>query len=192
MNNTVDYYNDNDLEYYNLTIEVDMSPICEKFLQYVRPGGRIIDIGSGSGRDIKYFLSKGYKATGIDASKELCRISWDNGFNVENITIQEWNPNTHYDGIWANASLVHIPMEDIEDFFIKAKGCLNENGVIFVSMKVDLIKEYDEKGRFFCPFDETSLSMILQEQPSLQLVEKWYTQDNLARTDFRWLNFILK
>lgn len=78
MNNTVDYYNDNALEYYNLTIEVDMSPICEKFLQYVRPGGRIIDIGSGSGRDIKYFLSKGYKATGIDASKELCRISWDN------------------------------------------------------------------------------------------------------------------
>lgn len=191
MNNTIDYYNNNAQEYFRLTREVDMSPICEEFLEYVRPGGKIIDIGSGSGRDIKYFLDRGYKATGIDASKELCRISRNLGLNVENITIQEWKPKDCYDGIWANASLVHIPLKDIEDFIIKAKGCLNKNGVIFVSMKVGLPKEYDEKGRFFCPFDESSLAMILQKQPSLQLLEKWYTKDNLARSDFRWLNFIL-
>ena len=192
MNRTIEYYNENAQSYYELTAHVDLSPLCDRFLRHVIPGGKIIDIGSGSGRDIKYFLSKGYKATGIDASKELCRISCDNGLNVENITIQEWDPKDHYDGIWANASLLHIPMKDIEDFFIKAKGCLNENGAIFVSMKVGLIKEYDEKGRFFCPFDDTSLSMIIQKHPALQLIEKWYTQDNLARTDFQWLNFILQ
>lgn len=192
MNKTIDYYDENAQEYYRMTVDVDMSVLCDKFLEYVTPGGKIIDVGSGSGRDIKYFLRKGYKATGIDASKELCRISRNQGLDVEEITIQEWVPKECYDGIWANASLVHIPIDDIEYFFVKAKGCLNDGGVIFASMKVGLVMDYDEKGRFFCVFDEASLMALLQKQPSLQLIDKWYSQDNLARSDFRWLNFIIK
>ena len=82
----------------------------------MKPGGVIIDIGSGSGRDIKYFLSRGYKATGIDVSKELWRLSRNQGFEGANVTIQDWIPQERYNGIWINVSLVHIPLEDIESF----------------------------------------------------------------------------
>lgn len=129
MNRTIEYYNENAQSYYELTVHADMSLLCDRFLRYVTPGGKIIDIGSGSGRDITYFLSKGYEAEGIDASFELCRISNEHGIKVENITIQDWNPREFYDGIWANASLVHVPLKEIELFFVKAKRFLKKRGL---------------------------------------------------------------
>lgn len=192
MNRTIEYYNENAQSYYELTVHADMSLLCDRFLRYVTPGGKIIDIGSGSGRDITYFLSKGYEAEGIDASFELCRISNEHGIKVENITIQDWNPREFYDGIWANASLVHVPLKEIELFFVKAKRFLKKEGVIFASMKVGLQTDYGEKGRFFCMFDESTMGVILKRHPELKLVDQWYSQDRLAREDIRWINFILK
>lgn len=87
MNKTIDYYDENAQEYCRLTVGVDMSALCDKFLEYVMPGGKIIDIGSGSGRDIQYFIRKGYIAEGIDASSELCQLSQENGLIVKNMTI---------------------------------------------------------------------------------------------------------
>ncbi len=191
MNTTIAYYDENALEYCRQTANADMSPLCDRFLQYIRSGGRIIDIGSGSGRDIRYFISHGYEATGIDASSELCRILSSQGISVENVTIQEWEPQGHYDGIWANASLLHIPLDEVERFLVKAKASLNDGGVIFASMKTGLTKEYDEKGRFFCPFDEHTLKSILQNHPSLRLIDLWHSQDALGREDVRWINFLV-
>ena len=48
---TIDYYNKNALDYFNKTCKIDMSANCERFCRYVKPGGCIIDIGAGSGRD---------------------------------------------------------------------------------------------------------------------------------------------
>lgn len=133
------------LNYYELTAHADMSPLCDRFLRYVTPGGKIIDIGSGHGKDIKYFLSKGYEAEGIDASFELCRISNEHGLKVENITIRDQNPREFCDGIWANASLVYVSVKEIETFFVKAKSFLKKEGAIFASMKVGL--QTDNNGR---------------------------------------------
>lgn len=58
-NKTIDYYNSNAAQYFNNTVDVDMTECCDRFLKYVTPGGRIIDIGAGSGRDIKYFIGTG-------------------------------------------------------------------------------------------------------------------------------------
>lgn len=72
---TTAYYDQSAEEYFNRTVEVDMSTTCNRFLQHVKPGGRIIDIGAGSGRDIKYFLNAGFVVEGIDASLELCQLA---------------------------------------------------------------------------------------------------------------------
>lgn len=188
---TIEYYDKNAQTYYDITAHVDMSSLCDRFLNYVVPGGKIIDIGSGSGRDIKYFINKGYKASGIDASSELCKISKEHGLEVENVTIQDWTPEECYDGIWANASLIHLTPEELEAFLVRGKSYLNEDGVIFASMKVGLENEYDEKGRYFCIFDNSLLMSILKRHPDLKLIDKWYSQDKLGREDFEWFNFIL-
>ena len=73
-----------------VTVNVDMSECCERFLKYVVPGGRIIDIGAGSGRDINYFKDRGYVVEGIDASEEMCRLAADySGAEVNCDSIQD-------------------------------------------------------------------------------------------------------
>lgn len=94
-----------------------MSECCDRFFKYVVPGGRIIAIGAGSGRDIKYFKDRGYIVEGIDASKEMCRLAADySGAEVSCMRIQEWHPEKKYDGIWANASLPYLLFNEIEKF----------------------------------------------------------------------------
>ena len=190
MNDTIEYYNKNAQSYYEITAHIDMSLLCDRFLSHVTPGGKIIDIGSGSGRDIQYFIDKGYKAEGIDASAELCKISQEHGLIVKNITIQDWIPERCYDGIWANASLVHIRLKEFEEFLIKAKGCLNKDGVIFISMKIGMENDRDEKGRYVCVFDEFSLLSILSRHPDLRVLDQWYSKDLMSRDTFEWLNVI--
>ena len=72
---TIDYYNNNAVKFATGTINVDMSTIQNKFLAYLKEGGRILDLGCGAGRDTKYFLSQGYDVEAVDGSEELCKMA---------------------------------------------------------------------------------------------------------------------
>lgn len=191
-NQTIEYYNQNAQAYYDKTIHIDMSKLCDQFLEHIKPGGTIIDIGCGSGRDMKYFIERGFRAEGIDASAEMCRLAGTLSLNIENISIEAWNPRKKYDGIWANASLLHISISQIDSFFAKAEACMNTDGALFASMKTGLKSDIDEAGRYFCPFSEKDLDEILTRHPVFLLCDKWYSDDKLGRNTFRWLHFILK
>lgn len=74
INSTLAYYNQTASIYFTNTVAVDMSAICNKFLSYLPRGVRIVDIGAGSGRELRYFKAAGYEVEGIDASIELCKL----------------------------------------------------------------------------------------------------------------------
>lgn len=192
MNQTIEYYNKNAQEYYSKTVKTDMSKLCDRFLKYVKTGGTIIDIGCGSGRDMKYFIEHGYQAVGIDASYEMCKLAGSLKLDIENVSIEEWVPKRKYDGIWANASLLHVPFPEIDSFFRKSESCMNAGGIVFISMKVGLKKDCDEKGRYFFPFSENILDTILVNHKTFRLRDKWYSDDKLGRNEFQWLNVILE
>ena len=58
MNETITYYNQNAEEYFNKTVNVSMQESYDQFEAYLKPGDKILDLGCGSGRDSRYFLSK--------------------------------------------------------------------------------------------------------------------------------------
>lgn len=192
-NTTIDYYNCNADQYFNNTVNVDMSECCDRFLEYIVPGGRIIDIGAGSGRDIKYFKDRGYVVEGLDASEEMCRLASDYS-EVEVICerIQDWHPQRKYDGIWANASLLHLPLAEIEDFICRTSDCLNPNGAFYISMKKGIQTGYDNNGRFFTDFSENKVQQIVSKSTAFFVTESWETRDGMSREAFRWFNLILK
>ena len=64
---SIEYYNKNALEFYNNTVSVDMTQMCEEFIKLVKPEGKILDAGCGSGRDTLFFLSRGLQVVSIDA-----------------------------------------------------------------------------------------------------------------------------
>ena len=74
-NQTLEYYNKNSEKFVEDTRFVEFTEMQEIFLALLPSDGYILDYGCGSGRDTKYFLSRGFRVDAIDGSVELCRIS---------------------------------------------------------------------------------------------------------------------
>lgn len=190
---TINYYDKNALDYFNKTCKIDMSANCERFCRYVKPGGCIIDIGAGSGRDMRYFKAQGYEVEGIDASKELCQVaSAYADAQVINIPVSEWIPSHRYDGVWANASILHLSQTEIAGFFKKLPMILNPSGAAYISMKTGINSGYDTYGRYFTGITEQELREFVIAESKLKITEIWYSVDALQRDDVNWINIIVR
>ena len=189
---TLRYYNSHAREYFDETVSADMRKTCDRFLKYVRLGGTIMDVGAGSGRDLKYFIERGYDAEGIDASEELCIWASEYaGVSVDCVRIQDWRPGRRYAGIWASASLLHLEMPEIEAFIRRLPALLEEGGAAYISLKSGIKTGMDEKGRYFTNVIERELQAILDSVPELKIADKWDSDDTMRRRGFHWMNVIL-
>lgn len=192
-NGTIEYYDRHAKEYFQNTVQADMSETCDRFLKYVKAGGKIVDLGAGSGRDIAYFKDKGFQVEGIDASDEMCRLaSKYTGIDIQCQKIQDWNPSEIYNGIWANASLLHITPEEFENFLLRVESYLSDFGVLYVSMKSGIITGRDPDGRYFAGFTLEKVQQMVEKDSMFHILECWTTEDSLKRKDFKWINVILR
>lgn len=191
MNTTNKFYEENAAAYFSQTINTPMS--YDRFLAYLAPRSTIMDLGCGSGRDAKHFMEQGYQVHALDSSVALGQlVSTTLTIPVTISTIEEWAPAKKYDGIWSCASLLHLEWSEIKSFFARLPHFLEQNGVIFVSVKSGIETGFDEKGRYFTNFTEEMVEEILTLVPQLALEELWYSGDNLNRDGFKWMNFIIK
>lgn len=192
-NKTIAYYDNCAKQYFTSTVNTDMSVNCDRFLQYVKPGGTIIDIGAGSGRDILYFMNKGYRVEGIDAAPEMCRLASEyTGVPVSCCKIQEWVSDKKYDGIWANASLSHLSLEEVEEFIMRVDSMLENQGVVYISLKSGIETGIDVTGRYFTNFTEEKVRQIISKNTAMEVVDSWKTEDKLQREGFVWINLVLQ
>jgi len=192
-NETIEYYNNNAKEYFDKSVAVDMSQLYKEFLKYVPSGGSILDIGCGSGRDLKYFVDHGYVAEGIEASPELNKLAIEySGCCVHLDSIQNFKTAKKFDALWACASLLHLRQNELVDFFRNISSYLLPGGIAFISMKTGIKTGLDKLGRYFLNFDDVTLNDILHSNDRLQVIGKWKSCDSMGRADFEWYNVILK
>lgn len=187
------YYENNAERYAAETFSADMSEQYQSFLPLLKKGAKILDVGSGSGRDACYFQKQGYQVTALEPSKNLGR-EIRKVFSGELVCsdIQNYRPTERYDGIWACASLIHLQEEEVLQFFEKIDQYLNDNGIIYISGKNGLSTGKVEDGRFFLEFTEQLVEKILTVNKQLKLEQLWYTEDVSGRRGFRWLNVVLR
>ena len=173
-------------------MNVDISDIRNRFLKYVKPKGKILDAGCGSGRDSLAFMKSGFQVDAFDASEEICRITSEMlDIKVECKRFEDLSGDPEYDGIWACASLLHVDGSDLPRVMENLKRLLNPDGIIYVSFKEgDTEKIWN--GRFFHDMTEDSARELFQNT-DLELLELFRTQD--ARKDRKgefWINIIGK
>ena len=193
MNSTIDYYNRNADEYFARTADVNFDALYSRFLKYIPDGGRIMDLGCGSGRDVKWFYDHGYEAFGLDASRELVsKASIEYDIPVCTGLIEEWTSSTTFDGVWCCASLMHLDDDALEQFFVNLQYNLKPGGVLFMSVKSGIETGLDEQGRYLRNFTEEDVREIINRHSELEVRELWYTEDKLARDTFKWMNVIIE
>ena len=187
------YYESNAERYAAETFFADMSEQYQRFLPLLKKGAKILDVGSGSGRDACYIQKHGYQVTALEPSKNLCReIRKVFSGEIECSDIQNYQPAERYDGIWACASLIHLQEEEILCFFEKIEQLLKANGIIYISGKNGIPTGKAEDGRYFLEFSEYLVEKILIVNEQLKLEQLWYTGDVSGRRGFRWLNVIFR
>ena len=187
------YYESNAERYASETFSADMSEQYQRFLPLLKKGAKILDVGSGSGRDAFYFQKHGYQVTALEPSKNLGR-EIRKVFSGEIVCsdIQSYQPMERYDGIWACASLIHLQEEEILCFFKKMDMYLSDNGIVYASGKSGISTGEVADGRFFLEFTEQLVEKILTVNKQLKLEKLWYSEDVSGRQGFRWLNVVLR
>ena len=185
---SVDYYNRNAETYFASTVQSDVHDLRLKFLVHVPIGGDILDAGCGSGRDALAFRRAGYRVTAFDASIEMCRMARQyTELPVIQMTFQEMMWHGAFDGIWACASLLHVPREELPEILRHFVHALRPNGVLYGSFKYGSDERIVD-GRRFTDMTEADLEPLFQ-LIGFNSVEYWTTNDvRPGRTEERWLN----
>ncbi|HSQ14511.1 MAG TPA: class I SAM-dependent methyltransferase, partial [Candidatus Deferrimicrobium sp.] len=134
---TVNHYDQRAEIFWRDTRDHDVSQNIQALLQAIvgTPPFRILDFGCGPGRDLKAFKDLGHEPVGLDGSARFAAMARDlTGCEVwhqDFLTLQL--PVEHFDGIFANASLFHIPSQELPRILKELWQTLKPRGVLFSS-----------------------------------------------------------
>ena len=189
---SIEFYEKNAQSYFDSTVDLDLSKIYSRFTNLLPTDARILDAGCGSGRDIKYFLSKGYRVDAFDASKEMAQLATQyTGIRIINSTFDSFTSKEKYNGIWACASLVHISREEIIRTLSNLCTHLDEDGVLYFSMKYKN-EDREEDERRFTEIDDEFLKYEIKSSKEFELVDSFLTTDIRVQQSNIWINVLLK
>ena len=131
------HYDQNAISYDEGTQGHDVSQNINALLRAIKtePPFTILDFGCGPGRDLQTFTKLGHNATGLEGSQQAAQIArTKSGCNV---LVQDFFnldlPEGYFDGIFANASLFHIPNNILPKVLGNLWACLKPNGILFSS-----------------------------------------------------------
>lgn len=190
---TLEYYGQNSEGFVSGTLTADMAETRSRFAAHLPPKGTVLDFGCGSGRDAKAFLDAGFSVEAADGSEELCALASSYiGIPVKRMLFGELDACERYDGIWACASILHLPKDELADVIGKIEKALKHSGVLYASFKYG---EYEgmRNGRYFTDFTEESLKAFWDSVTDMSVFDLWITEDvRPGRENERWLNFLAR
>lgn len=186
---TLGYYNKNAAGFVESTVDVEFGELQERFARMLPEGGRILDLGCGSGRDSLAFMSSGFVVDAVDGSEAMAKAASElTGLPVARALFNEYEPKGPYDGVWACSSLLHVPSCDLAPIIGKYTGHLKPDGVFYMSFKLGDF-EGMRNGRWFTDFDEESFSELIDGIDDLRIDTLDVTFDvRPGRADEKWLN----
>jgi len=189
LRETIKTYDDFSEIFINRYLEnKEIIPFRNEFLSLVK-GNIILDVGSGSGRDSKFFFDKGFEVKSIDLSEKMINFSSNYCKDVDFIKM-DFNKldfeDGFFDGLWVSSSIVHVKKENIENVIKEFYRVLKIGGVIFISFKPGNKEEFVKEdyllgeGRFFAFYflDELRKLLILSgfeiiKHNTLELNSNW-------------------
>ncbi len=186
----MNYYDDNYQDFISRTLEVDMSELYIPFCNKLASESKILDIGCGPGRDLKYFSSIGHIPIGLEPSQQLADFGRKySDCKIIETTIQEFQSETLFDGIWACASILHLSSSELGEALHNIAGLMHGGSIFYCSFKLGS-HEGIRNGRYFNDQTMDSFTELLPE--SLKISQSWISEDLRPQTLQKWLNLHLE
>ncbi|MFI3135812.1 MAG: class I SAM-dependent methyltransferase [Methylococcaceae bacterium] len=135
---TLNHYNKNAEAFWQGTKDHDVTQNYAAFLAPfpLNQPLDILDFGCGPGRDVAYFKALGHRPVGLDGSDVFCDMARQyTGCPILQQTFLKLDlPPQAFDGIFANASLFHVPSQELPRVLADLHAALRPNGILFLSI----------------------------------------------------------
>jgi SAM-dependent methyltransferase len=193
VSGSVGFYEENAEDFFRRSVDVDMAPGWQAFTALLGPGSRVLDAGCGSGRDALFFHKAGYRVTATEASPKLAALARQHTcLDVEVMTFDQMDWRETFDGVWACASLLHVPRAELPQAMRKLRDALVPGGVWWMSFKYGTT-ERQAVGRHFTDLDEAGAEALLAEVGGLTLLSMDVGADGRPdRAAERWLSVLCR
>ena len=190
---TLAFYDQNSEKFFAGTLAADMGMARSRFTECLPSGAFILDFGCGAGRDTKAFREAGFRVEAVDGSEELCALASSyTGIHVQRMLFGELDACEQYDGIWACASILHLPRNELADVIGRLERALRPGGVLYASFKYGDF-EGMRNGRYFTDFTEETMKLFWKETTALQIFDMWISEDVRSdRKERQWINLLAR
>lgn len=184
------YYDANAQDFYARTVDANMSDSQRQFAARLPEGGHILEAGCGVGRDAKAFLDMGFRVTAFDGSPKMAQLATAHaGIPVAVMDFRDVAWTDAFDGVWASACLLHLPMAELPAVVGRLRDALKAGGVLEMSFKYGRGERLANGGlRHFTDLDEDGGRALVQAAGGLEIIDLEVSADSrpgLAHE--RWL-----
>jgi len=122
----------------------------DRFLDRLTPGASILELGSGGGADAEQMIVRGFDVTPTDGSPGLAAQAERRlGRPVRLLRFEQLAADAEYDAVWANASLLHAPIERLPEILARVRRALKPAGRFYASYKAGSGPDRDRLGRYY-------------------------------------------
>ena len=187
---TLEHYNKRVADLWSGTRNHDVKQNIEALLRHIRgtPPLCILDFGCGPGRDLEAFRALGHEPIGLEGSPPLAAMArehsgcevWEQDFLALKL------PSRRFDGIFANASLFHVPRQELPRVLRELRAALKPGGVLFASNPRGDNEEGWNRGRYGVYHDLESWRAFLRTAAFTEL-EYYYRPPGLPLEQQPWL-----
>lgn len=170
--NMINSYNNHARLRDTLTISEWKAKEREVFLENIKADKcrSLLEIGAGTGQDSLYFKEQGFDTFSIDLSTEMIKLCIEKGLMAKVMNFADLDfPDHHFDAMWAQNCLLHVPKEELRNVLIELKRVLKPSGLFYIGV----YGGKDHQGiweddsyvpkRFFSFFEDESIKQVLSE-----------------------------
>jgi SAM-dependent methyltransferase len=187
---TLEHYNRSAEDFWEGTRDHNVSQNIEALLQHIEgdPPFAILDFGCGPGRDLEVFAELGHLATGLEGAWRFAAMArahsgcevWQQDFLKLDL------PDQHFDGVFANAALFHVPSQELPRVLLELHATLKPRGVLFASNPHGQNEEGWNRGRYGAYYDLETWRRYMSAAGFVEL-DHYYRPAGLPRERQPWL-----